>query len=230
MDDFQSELISSLEEMKKQKEEDDKLQLIKEQFASMEQRYHTWMNYYSLFNGALLVAYCTILVSTGKVIKEVCEAKICYDLNCTYWGFLVLIACLGVVASYCWYLSMIGHNKWLGNWRSKLQKEEPKIMKDISTESDKLIRGKRKIVLSNFYSTATITRYFVLSVLTGWIIATFYVASKFWKWNMCPLCIVVITILLVAFLLCITRLHKFQLIFGSDISDFTINGNHITKK
>lgn len=35
-------------------------------FNWMEQRYHTWMNYYSLFNGALLVAYCTILVSTGK--------------------------------------------------------------------------------------------------------------------------------------------------------------------
>ena len=33
------------------------------------ERYHTWMNYYSLFNGALLLAYCTILVSTGQVIE-----------------------------------------------------------------------------------------------------------------------------------------------------------------
>lgn len=38
-------------------------------FNWMEQRYHTWMNYYSLFNGALLVAYCTILVSTGKIVE-----------------------------------------------------------------------------------------------------------------------------------------------------------------
>lgn len=40
-----------------------------DQFKEMEKRYHTWMNYYSLFNGALLVAYCTILVSTGQVIE-----------------------------------------------------------------------------------------------------------------------------------------------------------------
>ena len=32
--------------------------LIFAHFNRMEQRYHTWMNYYSLFNGALLVAYC----------------------------------------------------------------------------------------------------------------------------------------------------------------------------
>ena len=44
--------------------------LIFEHFKSMESRYHTWMNYYSLFNGALLVAYCTILISTGEVIKD----------------------------------------------------------------------------------------------------------------------------------------------------------------
>lgn len=52
-------------------------------FNWMEQRYHTWMNYYSLFNGALLVAYCTILVSTGKIVEvegnisnnESCQSK-----------------------------------------------------------------------------------------------------------------------------------------------------------
>lgn len=43
--------------------------LIFAHFNRMEQRYHTWMNYYSLFNGALLVAYCTILVSTGKIVE-----------------------------------------------------------------------------------------------------------------------------------------------------------------
>ena len=70
--------------------------LIFAHFNRMEQRYHTWMNYYSLFNGALLVAYCTILVSTGKIVEMEGNisnneftnlgAKLFY-LNCTYSHF-----------------------------------------------------------------------------------------------------------------------------------------------
>lgn len=106
--------------------------LIFAHFNRMEQRYHTWMNYYSLFNGALLVAYCTILVSTGKIVEMEGNisnngltnlgAKLFY-LNCTYWDILAIIAILGVIASYCWYLSMIGHRSWLKNWREILKKE-----------------------------------------------------------------------------------------------------------
>lgn len=232
MDDFQSELISSLEEMKKQKEEDDKLQLIKEQFASMEQRYHTWMNYYSLFNGALLVAYCTILVSTGNVVeKVVCDEKTCYDLNCTYWGFLVLIACLGIVASYCWYLSMIGHNKWLGNWRNKLQKKKRDIMKKISGEKLKFIECKGKKVLPGFYSTATITKHFILSVLTGWNIIFFYAIFKSLECKICLCSIVlvmVLAIILTSFLYYISRQCRFYLWFGSDLTGFEIESEEET--
>jgi len=43
--------------------------LIFAHFSWIEQRYHIWMNYYSLFDGALLVAYCTILASTGKIVE-----------------------------------------------------------------------------------------------------------------------------------------------------------------
>ena len=229
MDEFQNLLVSFLQRIERQKNKDDDLQLIKEQFQSMEKRYHTWMNYYSLFNGALLVAYCTILVSTGKVIKEVCGNET-YTLNCTYWGFLILIAGLGIIASYFWYLSMIGHVNWLNNWRIKLQNKNTKIMKEISTNDDslsnRLIRSRRKTVLPGFYSTATITRWFILSVLAGWIIIALYAASKWWKWNLCPLCIVAIATFFVVILLCITRLRSFQQIFGSDISGFTIDRRH----
>ena len=95
-----------------------KEEIIYDQFKEMENRYHTWMNYYSLFNGALLVAYCTILVSTGQVIELgggistdngiTGNAKL-FQLECTYWNILALIAFLGCIASYCWYLSAIGH-------------------------------------------------------------------------------------------------------------------------
>jgi len=66
---------------------------IHEHFKEIEKQYQTWMNYYSLFNGALLVAYCTILVSTGQVIEMgggistdnglTGNAKI-FQLECTY--------------------------------------------------------------------------------------------------------------------------------------------------
>ena len=150
MDEFQTRLISFLQRIERQKNEDDDLQLIKEQFQSMEKRYHTWMNYYSLFNGALLVAYCTILVSTGNVIKEICGNKTCYELNCTYWRFLVLIAGLGIVASCCWYLSMIGHINWLSNWRIKLQEKNIRIMKDISINDDSLSKKLISDTVQNF--------------------------------------------------------------------------------
>ena len=226
MDDFQSKLISFLEGMKKQKEEDDNLQLIKEQFASMEQRYHTWMNYYSLFNGALLVAYCTILVSTGNVVEKViCDEKTCYDLNCTYWGFLVLIACLGVVASYCWYLSMIGHNKWLNNWRCKLQEEEPEIMKDISGVNLKLKQFCGRNILPGFYSTARITRVFIFAVMTAWGTVLFYSISNYTKWCMPSLHLFLIGLVLSIILCCLSSiLHLF---LGSDLNGFTINSKEM---
>ena len=99
----------------------------------MENQYHTWMNYYSLFNGALLVAYCTILVSTGQVIEMgggissengiTGNARL-FQLECTYWNILTLISFLGCIASYCWYLSAIGHYHWIGRWRKILMKQE----------------------------------------------------------------------------------------------------------
>lgn len=226
MDDFQSKLIFFLEGMKKQKEEDDKLQLIKEQFASMEQRYHTWMNYYSLFNGALLVAYCTILVSTGNVVEKViCDEKTCYDLNCTYWGFLVLIACLGVVASYCWYLSMIGHNKWLGNWRSKLQEEEPKIMKNISGDNLKLKRFCGRNILPGFYSTAKITKVFIFVVMIAWGTVLFYSISKYVDSNTTSL-FIFLSGLSLSIILCFLE-YFLYLFLGSSLNGFTINSKSV---
>jgi hypothetical protein len=53
--------------LKEERYKQDKL--IFEHYRNMEYRYHTWMNYYSLFNGALLVAYYGILVNAGKIVE-----------------------------------------------------------------------------------------------------------------------------------------------------------------
>lgn len=159
--------------------------LLLEQFKEMEHRYHTWMNYYSLFNGALLVAYCTILVSTGKVISlegnvdtasEMSGGAKVFFLNCTYWDVLTLIAALGVIASYCWYLSMIGHNRWMESWRGILRIEGvPGFRKELGIDGFTLKKsccvGE---VLPHFHSTYKITKFFICGVMFAWIFITFY--------------------------------------------------------
>ena len=93
--------------LKEERYKQDKL--IFEHYRNMEYRYHTWMNYYSLFNGALLVAYYGILVNAGKIVEmeshvsdtaTALETKIFY-LDCTYWNIPTLISVLEVTASYC---------------------------------------------------------------------------------------------------------------------------------
>ena len=119
MDILSKHLIALLERMYNQEGQNEESQLVRDQFKAMENRFHTWMNYYSLFNGALLVAYCTLIVSTGKVIQQQYNIQTIYKLECGYWGLLAVIAFLGVVASFCWFLSMKGHNCWLNNWRRR---------------------------------------------------------------------------------------------------------------
>ncbi len=206
----------------------DRIQLIKEQFKSMEERYHTWMNYFSLFNGALLVAYCTIIVSTGKIVETQCNAvKTVYNLCCGYWGLLILITCLGVIASYCWYLSILGHNNWLNNWRRKLQKEFPNPMKEISidpllkSEFKNGIKGK---VLPGFYSTVEITKLFILSVLTAWNLVFIYAVSKYNHWNLHECCIVTIAIVMTLLLYFMAKYVLYRLL-GSNLSNFEFSSD-----
>ena len=151
-------------DMEKMKAKED---IAYDQFKEMEKRYHTWMNYYSLFNGALLVAYCTILVSTGQVIEMgggistengiTVNARL-FQLECTYWNILSLIAVLGCVASYCWYLSAIGHYHWIGRWRNTIKenKNYPELI-----FIDVKICDKRNRAI-HFHSTSKITKYFIL--------------------------------------------------------------------
>ena len=75
-------------------------------FKDTEDRYLKWMNYYSLFNGALLVAYYSIFQLLSNETQEF--ANNCAEIsNSNHWNILALIAILGCVASYCWYLSTI---------------------------------------------------------------------------------------------------------------------------
>jgi len=191
--------------------------LIFAHFNRMEQRYHTWMNYYSLFNGALLVAYCTILVSTGKIVEVEGNisnneftnlgAKLFY-LNCTYWDILTVIAILGVIASYCWYLSMIGHRSWIKSWK--------RILDDERMDFDRLVYVPfpSRRISTHFHSTYRVTVFFIYTVLLAWILVAGYsLENHKITWNLFIFCFSVSIILVV--------LEYFlHFIFGSDL------GNH----
>ena len=192
-----------------------------DQFKDMEKRYHTWMNYYSLFNGALLVAYCTILVSTGQVIEMgggistdnglTGNARL-FQLECTYWNILALISFLGCIASYCWYLSAIGHYHWIERWRKNIKENTnyPEL-----TFKDVRICAKNNRA-KHYHSTFKITKFFIVIVLYAWVYVCY--SSLFdhdfgLNWND-----FLFTSSLLATLIAIE--YILHCIIGSDLSDF----------
>ena len=189
--------------------------LIYNHFHDMENRYHTWMNYYSLFNGGLLVAYCTILVSTGKICVEDRNVK----LVCGYWDILILISTLGIVASYCWYLSIIGHLNWIDSWRQLLKKENKYFDNSICTTEKESKNCCGKGVLPHFHSTAKITIFFVSVVLLAWISIGVYSYFQL-KEIQLSITAYIVSLFFFIFLLCLENFLHYVL--GSDVSDFKI--------
>lgn len=206
------------------------LDLIYAMFKNMEQSYHTWMNYHSLFNGALLVAYCTIITSIALFVNN----NPCVNVICNFeCDLLSGIALLGIIASYCWYLSMMGHDNWLDNWRRKMQeyvsvnfysKNNYQIMTDISCEdftSNTMVNICGKKRLMGFYSTYKITKIFISAIIIAWSIVFFYTLSMGIVYEEKLLHNIEIGILL-SLLLYILSFLLYP-IFGSELKNFTIN-------
>ncbi|WP_443741608.1 RipA family octameric membrane protein [Treponema berlinense] len=76
------------------------------------QNYNTWANYYSIFTGALFIAFYTL----EKECKEFLFLKI-------------LIMLVGLVTSICWNLTVKGHYHWMLSWISVVQDYEKKLAK-----------------------------------------------------------------------------------------------------
>lgn len=207
--------------------------LVFEHFKNMENRYHTWMNYYSLFNGALLVAYCSILVSTGRIMEvggtikeQVGDAELkVLQLDCTYWAVLLLIALLGCTAAYFWYLSIVGHCRWLDNWRSALKKFNFPPDHTLYIQSEKVVYNcVGKPVLSRFYSTTKVTKLFILFVLFAWLLICVYSWMNYMSYEVDILLCFLLGGCLFFFLLLIESFWGHYL-FGSDMTNFRFGEN-----
>lgn len=160
-------------------------------------RYHTWMNYYALFNGAIFVGFCTLLTAT-TTIKANSVNQWNLENNYTLLQFTVCI--IGLVSSCAWLASISGHEKWEKNWTNIIESFETAPLYRL------IVCGKDDILLKNdydnhewndkttkdgkvlekgdkfkAYSTHTITKIFVSSIIIGWIICFCYTDYRYLK-------------------------------------------------
>lgn len=139
-------------------------------------RYHTWMNYYSIFTGAFFIALYTVW-DKAETVKCVC-CKCCETAASTPDIFLLyLLIFLGWFSSVCWLSSLIGHRAWMGSWIQVVKKWEKSVLGEPSKESWSSVYG--KIVTPNtlnttpqylprFISTQKVTTIFVYAVILAW--------------------------------------------------------------
>ena len=150
------------------------------------QRYHTWVNYYAIFVGALFVAFYTIMSQTDFEIYYYCigDTKFRCELVLPW-----LIALLGWFASICWLASIIGHCAWMNSWIEIVKKRERNFLDDsdfvyyrivLSTDQKRKERkmyggnSDRRRFLPEFISTQKITQIFVSVVIIAWIVVLLF--------------------------------------------------------
>jgi hypothetical protein len=116
-------------------------------------RYNTWMNYYSLFVGALFIGYYTI-ENNDSTIR-------------------LIIAIVGLLASICWLGSFTGYYHWLISYIKILTFHEKKFVEQYEEKNRDDLRIYSVVVKKDVkklgFSTQKITRYFIIGVLLAWI-------------------------------------------------------------
>lgn len=139
-------------------------------------RYHTWMNYYAIFNGALFVGFCTLLTATASIKYD--ETSKLIILSNDNMILYIIICFLGIIASGSWLLSILGHEAWERNWMNIIKKyETTDIYNLIRIEESDVIRKKGKKYFKAF-STHKITLLFVCFIMVSWIITPLLLLFK----------------------------------------------------
>ena len=168
-------------------------------------RYHTWMNYYALFNGALLVAFCTLLCATTQITggkgsvetEEIVLEGGGVILSNNYGCLQVLIFVLGILTSFLWLLSILGHRTWTLSWMSIICKYEREygfdpLYRMVILQNKYNPKNKDGIFLKGCFcgmnmpsgyiaegfSTDKLTIKFVWFVILSWYLALLYLCSQ----------------------------------------------------
>lgn len=148
------------------------------------QRYHTWVNYYAIFTGALFVAFYNVMpdFKGGYAVCGCCMASLPLE-----WWFSLLIALVGWFASICWQASIEGHYRWMLSWTRVLKLRERKYFEGEVGDNKaifvydgvlygKVLSGKTdesNLMLPGFVSTQKVTQIFVRVVMLAWIAVVF---------------------------------------------------------
>lgn len=117
------------------------------------QNYNTWVNYYSIFNGALFVGYYSLLQEKSSFL-------------------LFFITLLGFISAFCWHSTVKGHYIWMISWINVVHDYEEKLNK-ISTNDEKYYvysvytRPKKDFYMKNI-STQKMTSAFTFIVCIAW--------------------------------------------------------------
>lgn len=122
-------------------------------------RYNTWMNYYALFVGALLVALYSVWPSENCLS---CITETTAVSSSGNWYLVVIISILGWLVSFCWYGALLGYRKWNTHWIN--------VIKDMES---KLTDNKLKVYCKNpkqggLISTQKITGLFIIGAMVAW--------------------------------------------------------------
>lgn len=140
-------------------------------------RYHTWMNYYSVFVGAFFVALYTVW-NKGEAMQSACCkcCKVAETASNDFWPYLLIV--LGWIASVCWLASLIGHRAWMGSWLRIVKEWEITVLGGHDFVYRKVILGSKEHAKDSFcghndlatgyISTQKITTGFVCAVILAW--------------------------------------------------------------
>lgn len=149
------------------------------------QRYHTWVNYYAIFTGALFVAFYTTMPEAETFCFS-CE-PVCPLPSRLWMSFLILF--LGWLASVCWLASIVGHYNWLLSWTRVLWQKERELFNTESKDTPSDIFVYRKVLiekrnqtnpnnmLPGFVSTQKTTEIFVTLIILSWIVVAFFLGG-----------------------------------------------------
>lgn len=119
--------------------------------------YNTWANYYSIFTGALFIAFYTL----EKENKDFLFLKI-------------LIMLVGLVTSICWNLTVKGHYHWMLSWISVVQDYEKKIAKFLKNNKNQKLYvysvylNKGENFLNKNISSQKLTSKFTFFISLAW--------------------------------------------------------------
>lgn len=159
-------------------------------YQSHVQRYNTWMNMYAVITGALFVAFYSMYGDSDESLSK--------DIG----KFLpILISCLGLVCSLCWFGVVKGHYEWMKSFMQILKHNEKLYFGTNNPNApfvySKVIVNKNKCpksgnYLYGFYSTQKITLVFTSLVALAWgIVTTLAVAEIINSTPPCTCCFIV---------------------------------------